>query len=426
MTSELFCVLTSQACTGPDLGLLVGAGVLVFGLLWCVYCFGVRENQAKKMDSFAFASILGSQLVSLFQMLGVLQALSVRWPEPVATIVEMGSLMNFKLEVLNFGCVVSTPPVSHYVANAFAVVVLTVCVTVCHFAHILVFHFTQFRRAQFRQFMPALFGAVGTVVSAVYISVCSAIVQPLQCEVHPNGLSTMQAQREVVCWDLEGDHQRMLIIGVVASLIPLAFMSLCAWVTFSLPKRLHRGDTVFLNTFAFLLFRFRPEAHSYVLVLLLRNFALAVIPAITDLATELFASAAVVMACVLLGVSMSPWIVRRANQLDVAMHTGLLFVLLLAALQTNVDDEVVGRLLLAVFSCITCAFLIAMGWSLHLCALRLRKPFQFFLCHHKVGGGAFCRLLKVRLLSHGQVSSDVFLDSDNLQDLSLLFAIGLR
>ena len=158
-------------------------------------------------------------------------------------------------------------------------------------------------------------------------------------------------------------------------------------------------------------------------MLLLRNFALAVIPAVTDLATELFASAAVVMACVLLGVSMSPWIVRHANHLDVAMHTGLLFVLILAALQTNVDDEVVGRLLLAVFSCITCAFLIAMGWSLHLCALRLRKPFQFFLCHHKVGGGAFCRLLKVRLLSHGQVSSDVFLDSDNLQDLSLLFAI---
>ena len=87
------------------------------------------------------------------------------------------------------------------------------------------------------------------------------------------------------------------------------------------------------------------------------------------------------------------------------------------------DDEVVGRLLLVVFSCFTCTFLIAMGWSLHLCAFRLRKPFQFCMCHHKVGGGAFCGLLKVRLLSHGQVSRDVFWNSDNLQDLSLLFAI---
>ena len=112
-----------------------------------MYCFGVRENHAKKMDSFAFASILVSQVVSLFQMLGVLQALSVTWPEPVATIVEMGSLMNFKLEVLNLGCVVSTPPLSEYVASSFAVVVLIVCVTICHFVHIMVFHFTQFRRA---------------------------------------------------------------------------------------------------------------------------------------------------------------------------------------------------------------------------------------------------------------------------------------
>ena len=55
--------------------------------------------------------------------------------------------------------------------------------------------------------------------------------------------------------------------------------------------------------------------------------------------------------------------------------------------------------------------------------LRLRKPFHFFLCHHKVGGGAFCRLLKVRLLTHGQVARGVFLDSDNLEDLSLLFGI---
>ena len=396
----------------------------MFGLLWIVYFLTVREHKTKKMESFAFASILGSQVVSLFQMLGVLKTLSVKWPAPVATIVEMGSLLNFKFEVFNLGCVVSTPPLYEYVANAFAVVVPTVCVTVCHYAHILVFHFSHFRRAQFRQFTPALIGAVGTVFGAVYISVCSAIVQPLQCEVHPNGLSTMQAYREVVCWDPEGDHHRMMIVGALASLLPLVFLSLCAWVTHVLPKRLHQGDTAFLNAFAFLLFRFRPGAHNHALVLLLRNFALAVIPVIADLAIKLCASAVVVIACVLLGVSRSPWIVRHANHLDVAMHAGLLIVLFLAALQTTaVDDDVIGNLLLAVFSGFACAFLIAMVWSLHLCALRLRKPFQFFLCHHKVGGGAFCRLLKMRLMSHAQVSRNVFLDSDNLQDLSLLFAI---
>ena len=254
----MYLSASAQACTGPDVGLLVGVILLVLGMFWCVYCLVARENEAKKMDSFAFLCVLGSQFVSLFQMLGVLQSLSVAWPEPFASIVELGSLMNFRLEVLNLGCVVSTTPLHLYVANAFGFVVLIICMTVCHHVHIMVFHFAEFRRWHFRRFTPSLFGAFGTVFSAVYISVCSAIVQPLQCDLHPNRLSTMRAYRQVICWDLEGDHRRMMIVGALASLAPLAFLSLCTWVVFSLPKRLHQGDTAFLNAFAFLLFRFRP------------------------------------------------------------------------------------------------------------------------------------------------------------------------
>ena len=42
------------------------------------------------------------------------------------------------------------------------------------------------------------------------------------------------------------------MIGGLASLVPLAFLSLCAWVTCLLPKRLRKGDTVFLDTFCLL------------------------------------------------------------------------------------------------------------------------------------------------------------------------------
>ena len=414
----------SKACSGPDVGLLIGAMVIALILLWCVYCVVERDSRAKRRDSFALLSRVCSQLVSLFQMLGVLNALSVVWPEPFATIVKLGTITNFRLEVLNLGCVLSTPPLHRYAANVFMFVPLTLCMVCCHFVHTMVFHFDQFTRAHCRQFASTLFGAVGTVFMSIYISVCSAIAQPLQCDMHPNGVSTVQAYRQVTCWDPESEHQHMLTIGALASVVPLAFLSLCAWVTYSLPRRLRQGDTEFLHTFTFLLFRFRPGAYQYVLVLLLRNFALAVVPMVPDLASEIFASATVVVACTLLSVSMSPWAVHQANHLDVAMHTGLLLILLLAALQTNSVDEItVGNLLVAVFSAVMCAFLGASAWSLRLCALRLRKPFQFFLCHHKVGGGAFCRLLKVRLLGNGQVTRGVFLDSDNLQDLSLLFGI---
>ena len=79
-----------------------------------------------------------------------------------------------------------------------------------------------------------------------------------------------------------------------------------SWVLVSEPKVLCDGDTMFLNTFASLLFRFHSGAHSYLLVLLLRNLALAVVPVIPDVASAKYASAAVVFASVLLGLSMSP------------------------------------------------------------------------------------------------------------------------
>eukprot|EP00971_Amphidinium_carterae_P255034 5062959-Amphidinium_carterae.1 len=49
------------------------------------------------------------------------------------------------------------------------------------------------------------------------------------------------------------------------------------------------------------------------------------------------------------------------------------------------------------------------------------KPYQFFLCHHKVGAGAFCRLLKMRLLKTRGVHRKVFVDTDDLQNLGTLF-----
>ena len=256
------CLCTlSQACSGPDVGLLVGAIIVALAILCCVYSSIARENRSTTTNTFTFVSILCSQFVTLFQMLGVMNMLSVAWPLPLVTIIEMGSLLNFRLEVLSIGCVVRTPPSHRYVANAFAFVVLTLCMVVIHFLRVMFFQFKKVRRAGIQQLTPALFGAVGTAFMALIISVCSAVVQPLRCDLHPNGLRTVQVCGEVVCWQNGNEHQHMVIVGAIASLMPLAFFSMC--VTICLPKRLHQGDTVFLNTFAFLFFRFRPRACNY-------------------------------------------------------------------------------------------------------------------------------------------------------------------
>ena len=231
-------------------------------MLWCVYWVSVHENKAKHNDVFTLCAIMGSQLVTSFQMLGVLQALSVIWPEPFATLVDFGALMNFRLDVLNVGCVVSASSFHRYVGTTFSFIALVFCMFVFHVLHVLVRQCRNLRRARLRQSTPSLLGPVGTVFMAVFISVSSGIFEPLQCDLHPNGQSTMHAYQQVVCWNSEfGDeHQWMLMVGTLASSVPLAFLSMSLWATTSLPKRLNQGDTVFLNKFAFLFYRFRPSA----------------------------------------------------------------------------------------------------------------------------------------------------------------------
>ena len=249
-----------EQCTGPDIGLLVAVLVVVVALLWGVYWVSATENRRERKNVFTLAAIVGSQFVTLFQMVGALASLSVAWPEPFARIVRLGSLVNFRLEVLNLGCVVATRPLQRYTATALIVVLLILCMVLFHFLYLLFFRFEQCRRAQLRQFNPALQSAVGTVLLAVFISVCSGIVQPFVCKPHPNGLSTMQGYGQTVCWNSKysQDHEAMVMVSAIMSCVSCGFLSLCLWVRFSLPHRLIKGDVKFLETFSFLFFRFRP------------------------------------------------------------------------------------------------------------------------------------------------------------------------
>ena len=97
----------------------------------------------------------------------------------------------------------------------------------------------------------------------------------------------------------------------------------------------------------------------------------------------------------------------------------------LGALFKDVDDKtLIGDLLLVILGLLGLMFLIASCICVNMfCIKRRRRKYEFFLCHHKEGSGAFCRLLKMFLQDNARHGSQIFLDSDNLQDLSGLFGI---
>ena len=75
-----------EVCTGPDIELLLVAILVALTLLWCVHWVIALENRAERKKVFTFVGIVGSQFVTVFQMVGVIKSLSFAWPEPCATI----------------------------------------------------------------------------------------------------------------------------------------------------------------------------------------------------------------------------------------------------------------------------------------------------------------------------------------------------
>ena len=205
MTNEGPC----EVCDGPDIVVLVGAVVITLLMLGCVYLILAHESTAKRKDLITLTTVVGSQFLTTFQMIG-LGSLAVLWPEPFAAVVELGSLMNFRLEVLNLGCVVSASPLYRYVGTMFSFVLLIACMAVYHVLYVWVF-----RRGLLKQSTSTLFGAIGTIFMTVFISVSSSIFEPFHCVDHPNGEATMRAYGQIVCWntDYGDEHQRMVVVG---------------------------------------------------------------------------------------------------------------------------------------------------------------------------------------------------------------------
>ena len=158
---------------------------------------------------------------------------------------------------------------------------------------------------------------------------------------------------------------------------------------------------------------------------MLRNFAVARVPIISDVSLGLFVLAVVLVLCVLTSVTLLPWAVYQANFIDIGTNMGFLLITFLAALATNVaEDDLVAILLVVIFAGILSLLLIGVAYSLFMLCGQRKNTYQFFLCLHKGGSGSFARLLKMRLLqTYPHVTRKVFLDSDKLVDLRLLFRV---
>jgi len=409
-----------EVCTSTNYLPIVAAMIGALVTLVLAYRWGAAEGKVKQTHSTALVALCGSQFISVVQTLGAFSLMSIPWPEPLKSLLLAMQLLNFNVEVLAVECWVRQSPITLYVLQIMVVFALLSAMIGIHCINVIVFHHGKWSMRK-----PALINSVGIVVMVFFISIVTTILAPLHCsEQHPNGRSTVGRYPTVVCWE-GGEHTSMIIVAVLVSLLPTCFIIAAVWAIRSYPRQMSLGDTDFLSSWSFLLFRFRTGAHWYALVYLARSTLIALVPVIPSTVAQLVSLCCILLAAFIITIRIQPWRVWLANVLDIGIMAALLLIVNMAGFFVGeVDTESIAGICVAIVSCIcvVVAVVVSYGvWQRISNVWFRRKPYGRFICHHKLGAGSFARLLKI-ILSGSMGQSKVFIDSDDLTDLDTLFS----
>jgi len=415
-----------ESCAGLDFLLMPATALLVLAFLAGIYFLAVTQRRAKQARSSVLAALAIGQVLTMLQQLSVMDAMLVAWPTPLSGLVSSMSVLSFDIEVLQTNCFMGLAATVSYSTRVFSVLALFCILIVIHVLVVLVRY--QGRFWEKRSFM---YGSSGTLFITLLVPILTALVAPLRCEEHPNGLSTVQGYPSVVCWSdaFDSPHSGMVVMSLCSCVLPAAVMAGVLYAVFLFPSKLRKGDTSFLQSTMFLFFRFRSEAHWYIVVFVVRNALISLVPVIPDAAAQIQIMFFILTVSMILTVYVWPWRVAEANALDVGCCFGLTVMLTCAAF--FVGD--VSAQTWAIFCLVLVSTLLLIVFSVFSLAIHQRmknriltKKFKFFISHHKEASGNFARLLKLHLMDNQKVhhhlsGRQVFLDSDGLSDLAALY-----
>lgn len=392
--------------------------MLVMAAMILVYVIVDRQDQLKQSHALLFAAMTASLAVTLVQQLGIVGMFSVTWEEPLQTLLTTLRVFSFDIEVLRFGCVVSTTPLMRYSSKIVITALCLVFFVILHVANVIVRHGGDFAGQ-----MHTLICIIGTLMMAFYISLVSTIVAPLQCVPHPNGKTGVLEYQAVVCFESD-DHVGMLVLGFTAMLVPLTYLAWCLMAIRSFPEKMNKLDAIFLRRYAFLFVRYRPETYWYALAHIFRSLALSLAVIIPDIVGQILVVEAILFAHLLLTALAKPWRLNHINIFDLLLTVGVLMMVSFSAffVDSQGSKQTVAWFASTIVVLVLASVppMLARGLLLHMYQ-KIRKPFSHFLCHHKAGAGSFARLLKMGLLACKTVKKDVFIDCDDLKDLDLIF-----
>jgi hypothetical protein len=256
-------------------------------------------------------------VVTCAQILGILQNLDIPWPDSLdGFMYGTAALFTLDATALPLQCAVGDGPVALYMVQVSLPYVILVEIVVLFFASKLLARILDRPSIAWR--VGKTVNVTGQVMQALFIAFCSTMVKPLQCYRHPNNKWSMKMYPRLLC-DEGGDHSSLLILAACIGFgFLLPFVTWCVWGCYKAPSESSSANTVFLERFRFLLYRFRPDCWWWGLCFLLRQtvLAFATVLVIESAHGQLFYTGATLAVYGFLVCRVWPWISGELSFID--------------------------------------------------------------------------------------------------------------
>ncbi|CAK9001855.1 unnamed protein product [Durusdinium trenchii] len=390
--------------------------------VWCLVSLLVTwmntEMSNSNLNKLTIAAV-ANQLCFTIQTLSTIRQLHIQWPEPVKSLISLADLITMiDLDFLKIACA------SQYDHPAVKLIGQLLTFPVLVFGVVGIW---LLQRACGRHRIPFdhLFNIMGLILFAFSLGLSLTTLMPFQCLPNPNGTSSMANNPGVICYR-STDHTLLACIGAAGILVyPAGIISWAAWTTYQYPARAASGKGLtLLYRYRFFFQRFKQKCYGFGLFILVRNFILALTPIVLVPVPSLQVPMVGFFLLVSLVAQLRfwPWRTRTANVVDMLMNSFLMLTLLGVAPLLDID-QVEATLVLGYMLCVPvlAPVVLALGavvWS-GCRSWDSSRKWDIFLCHHKGGGGALARYVKLTMNSQGNCR--VFLDADSLDSLDTLF-----
>jgi len=420
----------------PLLGVTLGC--LIVTLLVYVVNGSAHNTPATSL----FVVTMCGLLYTSVQTLGVFSEVYVEWVEPLQSLVLTARVLSFDLQLLRLACIWGPDPLYTFLTSqALAAVVLPAaavtlflrrrggsllcCRAASEAGREGKLH--QLKAESRHSFRAEFLNSVGAIYTIFFISMLISSLSPFVCYNHPGGNGqSMRSSPAMLCSGDDPQHTTLVVIGtLVMCSFPLPFLALCCYATWVYPSRMAQlNSTSFLHSTRFLFVCVNPSRHYFQLLVMFRGLLLCVVPVIltSKPATQVLVICIVLGSYLLIEEELRPWRAGLCNLFDAIMAVLLMVVLFIGGLFLTGDSEKPAMVIVS--SIVLGLMLVAAvaGFATVLWRRWLASFFDYFICHHKADAAAQARFLKM-LLQQRRPNAQVFIDSDDLRDLAVLFDI---